>query len=529
MMKKLLAASLVMSSVLAPVATVQAEPVRWARSTDPATLDPHAVNVGVNFSLLHQIYEPLIIRLPDNSLQGALATSWRQTEDPTIWEFKLRDGVKFHDGTPFTAADVVFSLKRAQQPSSQMKSLLASVREIVAVDPLTVHIKTKGADLVLPNNLTNMFIMSEAWAKKNKAEAPQNVAAKEENFATRNVNGTGAFTLVSREIDSKTVLKQNPAYWGKGQFPMEVTEVTFLPIKSPATRVAALLSGEVDYLQDVPAQDVARLKSDERLKVTSGLENRTIFLGMNQAAKTLTSTNIKDRNPLADVRVREAFELAIDRTAIQRAVMRGLSSPTAMLAAPFVHGYDKALAVPGKPDVARAKKLLAEAGYPEGFSITLDTPNDRYVNDEAIATAIAGFLGRIGVKVKVAARPIALHNAILSKGETDFYLYGWGVPTQDSAYIFDYLVHTRGQNNRGAWNVTGFSNPQVDASIVSLSAEADAGKRDATIAQLWKLVQQERLYIPLHDQMITYAYNPKLDIPVNPENYAYFKLVKVKR
>lgn len=226
MIQKTLAASLL--SLAFAVAPAQAEPVRWARSADPATLDPHAVNVGLNFSLLHQIYEPLLIRLPDNSLQGALATSWRQTEDPTVWEFKLREGVKFHDGSPFTADDVVFSLQRAQQPSSQMKSLLASVREIVAVDPLTVHIKTKGADLVLPNNLTNMFIMSQAWARKHKAETPQNVAAREENHATRHVNGTGAYTLVSREIDSRTVLKQFPGYWGKGQFPLQVTELTFV-------------------------------------------------------------------------------------------------------------------------------------------------------------------------------------------------------------------------------------------------------------------------------------------------------------
>lgn len=524
MIQKTLAASLL--SLAFAVAPAQAEPVRWARSADPATLDPHAVNVGLNFSLLHQIYEPLLIRLPDNSLQGALATSWRQTEDPTVWEFKLREGVKFHDGSPFTADDVVFSLQRARQPSSQMKSLLASVREIVAVDPLTVHIKTKGADLVLPNNLTNMFIMSQAWARKHKAETPQNVAAREENHATRHVNGTGAYTLVSREIDSRTVLKQFPGYWGKGQFPLQVTELTFVPIKSPATRVAALLSGEIDYLQDVPAQDVARLRSDARLKVVSGLENRTIFLGLNMGAPALNSSSIKDRNPLADARVREALELAIDRDAIQRAVMRGLSSPTGMLAAPFVNGYQQELAAYDKPDVAKAKQLLADAGYPQGFDITLDTPNDRYVNDEAIATAIAGFLGRIGVKVNVMARPIALHNAVLSKGETDFYLYGWGVPTHDSAYIFDYLVHSRGQNNRGAWNVTGFSNPKVDASIVSLSAESDPAKRNATIRNIWNVVQKERFYIPLHDQMITHASKPALEIPVSPENIAYFKMVK---
>ncbi|WWT75848.1 ABC transporter substrate-binding protein [Lautropia mirabilis] len=390
MIKKLLVASL-LSTTLLPLAATQATPVRWARSADPATLDPHAVNVGLNFNLLHQMYEPLVIRLADNSLQGALAESWKQTDDPSVWAFKLRPGVKFHDGTPLTAADVVFSLKRAQAPSSQMKSLLSSVREVVAVDPLTVHIRTQGPDLVLPDNLTNLFIMSEARTRAHQAEAPQDTASKTENYATRHVNGTGPYTLVSREVDSRTVMKLNPTYWGKGQFPLQVTELTYVPIKSPATRVAALLSGEIDFLQDVPAQDVARLKSNANLKVASGLENRTIFLGLDVGSAKLRHSSVTDRNPLADARVREALALAIDRDAIQKAVMRGLSSPTGMLAAPFVNGYTKALAAYPKADPARARQLLAEAGYPEGFTLTLDAPNDRYVNDEAIATAVAGF------------------------------------------------------------------------------------------------------------------------------------------
>ena len=408
MIKKLLAASL-LSATLLPLAAPQAATVRWARSADPATLDPHAVNVGLNFNLLHQMYEPLLIRLADNSLQGAIATHWKQTDDPAVWEFKLRPDVKFHDGTPLTAADVVFSLKRAQAPSSQMKSLLSSVEDVVAVDPLTVHIRTHGPDLILPDNLTNLFIMSEAWTKAHHAEVPQDTAASAENYATRHVNGTGPYTLASREADARTVLKAYPAYWGKGQFPLDVTELQYVPIKSAATRVAALLSGEVDFLQDVPAQDVARLKADEHLMVKSGLENRTIFLGLDVGSKVLRHSSVKDRNPLADARVREALALAIDRDAIRKAVMRGLSSPTGILAPPFVNGYTEALAAFPKADPARARQLLAEAGYPQGFTLTFDAPNDRYVNDEAIATAVAGFLSgahrRQGHRAGPALRP----------------------------------------------------------------------------------------------------------------------------
>ena len=243
----------------------------------------------------------------------------------------------------------------------------------------------------------------------------------------------------------------------------------------------------------------------------------------------LRHSSVTDRNPLADARVREALALAIDRDAIQKAVMRGLSSPTGMLAAPFVNGYTKALAAYPKADPARARKLLAEAGYPEGFTLTLDAPNDRYVNDEAIATAVAGFLARIGVKVTVQARPFALHNALLTKGDSDFYLYGWGVPTHDSAYVFDYLVHTRGKNRLGTWNITGYSNPQLDTQIESLSSEGNRDKRNATIQSIWEATRQAGFYIPLHDQMISNASIPSLDVPIHPNNITYFKLVKVQK
>lgn len=526
MIRKLLATTLLAAGLLQAVA-VQAETVRWARAADPATLDPHAVNTGTNFNLLHQIYEPLIIRTDDGKLQGAIATSWALTSDPTVWEFKLRPGVKFHDGTLLTADDVVFSLRRAQAPTSQLKSLLSSVDTVTKVDPLTVRVKTKGPNLIFPNNLTNLFILSEAWARANKAEASQDVTSKTENFATRNVNGTGPYTLVSREVDTRTVLRQFPQYWGRGQFPLQVTELVYLPIKSPATRVAALLSGEVDFLQDLPAQDVARLKADNRLRITEGPENRSIFLGLNVGAKELRYADVKGRNPLADPRVREAFRLAIDREALQRAVMRGLSVPAGVITPQFVHGYEKAFDTWPKPDAARGRKLLADAGYPDGFGITLHCPNNRYVNDEAICTAVGGFLARIGVRVAVEARPIAIQATAINQADTDFYLYGWAAPTFDSAYIFDYLVHTRGKDGRGSANAIGFGDAQTDARIASLATEGDAAKRDATIHAIWQTVQQEGFYIPLHHQVLDYAMTRRLDIPVNPEDAVFFRSVKV--
>ncbi|WP_280188382.1 ABC transporter substrate-binding protein [Delftia sp. PS-11] len=529
MIMKILGHSLLAAGLLTSAALAQADTVRWARSADAASLDPHAYNLGNSFVLLHQIYETLVIRSADGKLVPTLATSWKMTSDPSVWEFKLRPNVKFHDGTPFTARDVVFSLNRARGENAQVKSLLSSMEEAKAIDDLTVQVRTKGPNLIFPDNLTNLFIMSEKWSKANGAETTQDTASKTENGATRAANGTGAYVLASREIDSKTVMKLNPNYWGKGQFPLQVTELVFLPIKSPATRVAALLSGEVDFAQDIPAQDVARLKQEPRLRINEGPENRSIFLGLNVGAEELKTSNVKGKNPLADPKVREAIELAIDRDAIKRSVMRGLSSPSGVIAPPFVNGYSKVFAAYPKADPAKAKKLLAEAGYPNGFTITLNTPNDRYVNDEAIATAVAGFLGRVGIKTEVSARPIAMHSVSISKADADFYLYGWGVPTYDSAYIFDFLVHTRGKDGRGAQNATHYSNPVVDARIAALSSESDKAKRDVTIRNIWETVQKERFYIPLHDQVIHFASVQKINVPVHPDNVLHFKSVKFEK
>jgi peptide/nickel transport system substrate-binding protein len=523
---KTLGTALLAAGLLTSVGLAQAETVRWARSADVTTLDPHVFNTGTNFVLMHQMYETLVNRSADGKLVPTLALSWKMTSDPSVWEFKLRPNVKFHDGTPFTAKDVVFSLNRAKGPNAQVKSLLASMEEAKAIDDLTVHVKTKGPNLIFPDNLTNLFIMSEKWSKANGAAETQDAASKTENGATRAENGTGPYVLASREVDAKTVMKLNPNYWGKGTAALQVTELVYLPIKSPATRVAALLSGEVDFAQDIPAQDVARLKQDSKLRINEGPENRSIFLALNVGAAELKSSNIKGKNPFSDLKVRQAVELAIDRDAIKRSVMRGLSIPTGMLAPSFVNGYDKLMAAYPKADVAKAKALLAEAGYPNGFTVTLHSPNDRYVNDEAIATAVAGFMGRIGIKTEVSSRPIAQHSVAIVKAESDFYLYGWGVPTYDSAYIFDFLVATRGKEGRGAQNATGYSNAEIDNKIVSLSSESDKAKRDATIKDIWQTVNKERFYIPLHDQVIHFASVKKINVPVHPDNAIHFKDVK---
>jgi peptide/nickel transport system substrate-binding protein len=511
--------------VLAAPPSADAKTLKWARQGDSLTLDPHAQNEGPTHALAHQIYEPLLIRDPAGQIEPALATSWGVTSDPTVWEFKLRQGVKFHDGADFTADDVVFSLKRAMRPTSAMKELLSSVTDIIKVDDHTVHIKTGGANPLLPNNLNNLFIMDEGWAKANKVEEPQDIANGGTNYAATNANGTGAFILESRVPDSKTVLKANPDYWGKGTFPLEISEIIYTPIKSSATRVAALLSGEVDMIQDVPVQDLGRVAADSNLKVVTAPQNRTIFFGMNVGDADLKTDDVEGKNPLADVRVRRAINMAIDRDAIKRVVMRGQSQPTGVIMPPFVNGWTKELDAYPKADVAGAKALLKEAGYENGFGITLNCPNDRYINDEAICQAATGMLGRIGINVTLDSKPKAQHFPLIKNKETDFYLLGWGVPTFDSEYIFNFLVHTT-TDKYGSWNGTRYSNPELDEKIKELAKTTDLDKRNAMIGEIWAKVQEEQIYAAIHHQVLNWGMKNGIEFPVQPNDQPHFKHLK---
>jgi peptide/nickel transport system substrate-binding protein len=524
------AAALGLAAPMVVESAADARSIKWARSGDALTLDPHAQNEGPTHNVLHLMYEPLVLRDRTGKMLPTLATSWQiREDDPTVWEFKLRQGVKFHNGSAFNADDAVFSLTRALQPTSDMKGLLTSIDTVSKTDDYTVLIKTKGPNPLLPNYLTNLYMMDKEWAEANNTVTVQDYKAKVDNFAVRNANGTGPYTLVSREQDVRTVLKRNDNYWGKGEFPLGISEITYLTIKSDATRVAALISGEVDFVQDVPVQDIDRLEKSGNLRVNLGPENRTIFLGMDVGSSELKTSNIKGKNPFADKRVRQAINMAIDREAIKRAVMRGQSVPAGVIAPPFVNGYTKELDAIPKVDLDKAKGLLKDAGYADGFAVTLHCPNDRYINDEGICQAAAAMLAKIGVKVNLVAQPKGPHFTLIQKQppETEFYLLGWGVPTYDSHYIFSFLYHTRSGKD-GTWNATRYSNPQVDQKIQSLTSEVNAARRNATIADIWKTLSDDTVYIALHHQGLAYAMKGDLDIKVSPENTVHMKFYAAK-
>jgi peptide/nickel transport system substrate-binding protein len=506
-----------------------AKTLRWARTSEALTMDPHAQNEGPTTTFLHQIYEPLLNRDHTGAIVPALATGWApSSSNPEVWVFTLRQGVTFHDGAAFTADDVVFSLNRAMDEESDFKELLSSVKEVRKVDDHTVEIVTNGPNPILPSNLTNMFMMDSGWAAANGVEKPQDFEGGEETYAVRNANGTGPYVLTSREPDSRSVLTLNEGYWGVGAFPLDVTEIVFTPIQNPATRVAALLSGEVDFIQDVPVQDLDRVASTEGLVVATAPQNRVIFFGLNVGADDLTFDDVEGANPFADLRVRQAMHMAINREAIKQVVMRGQSQPAGVIMPPFVNGWTEALDQYPAYDVAAAKALMEEAGYGDGFSVTLNCPNDRYINDEAICQAAVGMMGQIGIDVTLDAKPRAQHFPLINSEppQTDFYMLGWGVPTYDSEYIFNFLVHSRNEG-RGSWNGTGYSNPALDEKIRSLSSNTDLDARNATIAEIWAQVAADRIYLPIHHQVLNWGMSDRVDTQVDPGDQVKFKYVRM--
>lgn len=518
-MKKTLtgiAVALMASSVL--VSAASAETIRWARSSDALTLDPHSQNQGVTHNFNHHIYETLLERDAQGALLPRLATDWYVKEgDETVWVFELRQGVKFHGGEDFTAEDVVFSIDRARSEGSNMRQLHSNVAEVRAVDDYTVEIQMTGPSPLYPNNVTNTFIMDKGWSEANDVIEVQDFGAGEDNYAVRNTNGTGPYVLVERDPDVRSVLRAFDGHWDETP---AVTEIVYLPIADAATRVAALLSGEVDIVQDVPVQDIERLAATDGIKIETGPENRSIYFGYRfgelRDGSSISGTDGK--NPFDDVRVLEAMNIAVDREAIRQVVMRGQSIPTCVNMPPFVDGWTPELDACPAPDVERARELMAEAGYADGFSVTLDTPNDRYVNDEAISQAVVAMLGQIGIDVTLASRPVAQHSPMVLNNETDFYLLGWGVPTFDSSYIFDGLVHSKDETGLGTYNIGLYSNPEVDAKIVSLGTMTDLEARAGVVAEIWEQVQKDHVFLTIHNQVLAYAMRDDITLPVHPEN-----------
>jgi len=496
--------SLILALSLLAGAAAHAVPLRWAATNDVLTLDPHSQDHATTHAILQHAYEGLTRYDAKWQVEPCLATKWTAVS-PTQMRFELRRGVKFHDGTPFTADDVIFSFNRIRQPQGTLQIYVSGIKEIKKVDDYTIDLMLDAPSPILLRNLVDFRIMSKAWAEKNKSTNIQDFKAKDENYASRNVMGTGPYKITAWVPDQRITMTINKDWWDKNTG--NVTELTYLPIKSEPTRAAALLSGDVDLVSDVPPQDVQKFKADPKIRMLEGNEVRTIFFAMDEGSHELPGASVKGKNPFKDKRVREALSISIDREAIKRTIMRGLSIPAGVMVAPGVNGNTPDIDQPLKVDYERAKKLLADAGYPGGFEIPLNCPNNRYVNDEQVCIAVVSMWSKIGVKAKLVAQPMTLHTQAFQRGEAPLYMLGWGVSTFDALYQLQALARTRvaGGGQDGSFNFSKVSDAKLDALIDAMKTETDVPKRNALIREALLRQKDEFLFIPIHHQVRPWA------------------------
>jgi len=477
------------------------------------SIDPHYHNLSPNNSLLLNIYEPLINRDPDGKLVPALAVSWKALDDLT-WEFKLRKGVKFHDGSPFTAEDVVATMKRIPNVPNSPSSMATFVKPIVetkVVDPYTIVFKTAAPHVLLPSDMASFYIIPKAVAE---------TATTADFNSGKAAIGTGPYKFAEYVPNQRVVMKANYGYWG-GEEPWD--KITWKILTNPAARVAALLSGDVQMIETVPTSDIAKLSADRNFRLADKVSNRVIYAHLHQwndkPPPGVTGKDGKplDKNPFRDPRVRKALSIAINRDAIAQRIMEGKAVPAGQLLADQFFGTSRKLKPP-KYDPEGAKKLLAEAGYPNGFALTIYGPNNRYINDEKIAQAIAQFYARAGIDAKVETMPSSVYFTKATQGEFGYMLLGWGTESNEQGSSLRSLLATQDlSKGMGVTNRAHYSNPALDKQIAEAMATMDDRKREAMIQQAAETAMNDTALIPIHFEVSTWAtakgykYTPRTD------------------
>ena len=519
MMKNAMQKTLVAAMLAAGCMLASAQTVRIGAQGDALSMDPHSFNETVQLSVTGNVYEPLAGRNKDLSLRPVLATKWEQTS-PTVWRFTLRKGVQFHDGTPFTADDVVFSVMRTQLEGSDMKTYTNAIKETRKIDDYTVEIESKEPAPILPSMISQVYIMSKKWTEANNAVNPVDRRKGIENAASFKANGTGPYRVRERQPNVRTVFSRSGNYWDKVDG--NVQEVVYTPVANDATRVAALLSGQVDVIDPVPVQDIDRVNNTGSTRVVSGPELRAIFMGMDQKRDELLNSSVKGKNPFKDKRVRQAFYQAIDIDGIKKTVMRGASNPSALMVGPGINGFQPdAKRLPY--DVEAAKKLMAEAGYASGFEVSMNCPNDRYVNDGRICQAVAANLSRINVKINLQAETKGTYFPKILRRDTSFYMLGWTPSTYDAHNALNALMACVDDKGAGQFNLGAYCNPKVDELTKKIQAETDKAKRNAMIKEAFDLHSADVGHLPLHQQALAWGVGKNVKLVQLADNYMPFK------
>jgi len=504
-----------------PQAPAQAATLRWAASRDIGSLDPDSYGDTFTLAFLNHVYEGLVRYDETLKIEPALASSWEMI-DPTVWRFHLRQGVHFHDGAPLTADDVVASLRRATDELSPLKGNLAAFKSARVVDASTVDIELNSRYPLLLNDLTNIFVFSKPWLVANHTEVATDFGRKVEGYATYHANGTGPFKVESRAADSRTVLVVNPDWWDKPRH--NIDRIEFVPITSDATRIAALVTGEINFSNAIPLQSAAQLASQPGVKILLATELRTIFFTFNLAEKTQDGAP----NPLRDKRVRQAMYQAIDIEQIRRAVMRNQSRNTGALVAPAIPGYRPQQDVRLPFDLAAAKQLMVAAGVPDGLTLTLVCTPEGYVNEEQICQAAVAMWARLGLKVSLQLGSRAAMTQRRVAGQFDITPLGWAnEPAIDAESLLVQVLHSKSGSN-GLFNWGGWGMPEIDRLTDAAAGELDPAKRLDEESQALEIAGANVLFIPLHQQPMAWATRADVSHVVQlPDNKARHWLTRM--
>ena len=509
-----LLAATALGVVLAAPGLAQAEDLTIGLASEATAMDPHFHNTGNNNQLMSQVYDRLINQGPNQELLPGLATSWGPTDDPLVWEFVLREGVTFHDGSAFTAEDVAYTIARVptvpNSPSS-FATYTADISEVEIVDDYTVRFHSETPVPLMANNLSTIYIVSSEIGEE---------AATEDFNTGEHAVGTGPYRQVDYTPGEQVVLEANPDYWDGA--PLWDT-VTFRPISSPAARVAALLAGDVDVIASVPTTDIAQLEDDDSVSLWQGISNRVIYLHLDSdrvESPHVAATGGDDiENPLRDVRVRQALSMAIDRDAIVDDVMEGIAIPAGQLLPEGFFGVSDELEVLDY-DPEGAQALLAEAGYADGFALTLHGPNDRYINDAAVAQAIAQMWSRIGLETAVETMPRSVYFGRASALEFSVMLVGWGAGSGEASSPLRALIATNTPDRGwGGANRGRFSNAEFDALLEEALQTVDDDARAALLAEATELAMDQVAIIPTHFQVNTWGTRAGLEYIPRTDEY----------
>ena len=489
-------------AVFACLAPASAKTLRMAYDADPTSLDPHEQLASATLQLSHLVFDPLLRFRKDLTLEPRLATRWEKIDDLTT-RFHLRAGVRFHSGRTLKAADVVWTFNRLKQ-SPDFKALFEPFSEAKVVDDLTVDLITKGPYPLVLNLATYIFPMDrEFYAGTDERSHPKDEIAKQgASFASTHVSGTGPFIVTEREQGVRLEFKRFGDYWDKGS-PSNIDTIVFTPIKEPATRVAALLAGDVDFIAPVPPSDFDRIKGDACCTLITMPSTRILIFELNEQRVAA----------FKDPRVRLAVNYAVNRQGIDAKIMRGFATPAGELSPPGYGGYDPAL-LP-RFDIEKAKALMAEAGYADGFSVTMMAPNNRYIEDKRIAEAVAAMLAKINIKVDLQTMPKAQYWQRFDERAADIMMIGWQSDTQDSANFYEFLVMTPDpKTGYGQYNAGNYSNPEVNRLTLATQTMTDAKARAETLQKIERLIYDDAALVPLHWQHLSWA--ARKDVEIEP-------------